>query len=943
MLTCSPLKLWSIDYYNRTAREAGQAAKDAAAANGGLGEYYSEHDTRAPVWLVAGDAHRAAAAVGLSDEQRAGGLADLDVVQQWLDTGIAPNGCCGRRFAETDNHGIDMTFCAPKSVSLLRAFGDDVMQKAVLDAHNSGVREAMEYVHQHAGYTRIHNNLTGRKDLQRLPGMVAAAYQHETSRAGDPHLHTHVIVPNKQPRTDGKLAAVDTDSLWHESKAGGVIYQATMRRALVRSVGAEWGPVDPHTGMAELVGIDPEVITAHSRRSTQLREWADNNLVLIDGPTQGQLAIAQKATRPRKPEGMSWAELRQQWRSDPRGYHLDIDAQRRARTQRRATTVTFDRRRIVDIAAGIDKAAFTRADLVEIIGAQLPVEVDGDDRSPRQQIEAAVDEIAMRVSAPRQAHHREGHERYTIDLILAEEFDLLRLVDARDDRSIVRVTPADTDGLSANQTQVVTAMADSPWLVQPLAAPAGAGKTHCLKALRRAAHRVGRTVVVVAPHGRAVDVALTDCAGDAGYTVDKALIELREGRLTLSPRTVMVVDEAGLIGNNQLRDLLQFTTKAATKVLLVGDAHQLAPVRKRGGMFEQLCTDLPWSQRLSEVWRMRNPHERAASQALRNGGPRPLRRALEWYRRNDRLRCGDPVTMAHDALGAYRADVAAGKDALLIPDSWELCDALNKQIHADRVADDATTVTGARDHQIGVGDIVVTRNNDARINVWAARDHRGRLDTTKAAPQVRNGQRWVVEAIDTRQQHPRIAARRLSDNAVTVLSGDYLRAHVQHGYAVTLQSAQGVTADTSYPIVRATTDRNTLYVGLTRGRDLNRVYVYERIAGEGDHEHAEPTPGVHQTRRGDSHQAATLIRAITRRDNRAQTAHQVAAHTETDQLPHRVASAVGQQVRARAQRLAAQRIRIDQQATERAQQNRWVHEYLANERSRGRGGYDLGL
>ena len=94
---------------------------------------------------------------------------------------------------------------------------------------------------------------------------------------------------------------------------------------------------------------------------------------------------------------------------------------------------------------------------------------------------------------------------------------------------------------------------------------------------------------------------------------------------------------------------------------------------------------------------MRDPAERTASLALRTGGPKPLRRAIEWYRDHDRLRCGDQVTMAHDALESYRADVAAGKDALLIPDSWELCDALNKQIHGDRVAADAPTVTGARD------------------------------------------------------------------------------------------------------------------------------------------------------------------------------------------------------------------------------------------------------
>lgn len=953
MLTCSPLKLWSIEYYNRTAREAGQAAKDAAAINGGLGEYYSEHDTRAPVWTVVGDAHTAAELVGLTDEQRAGGLADLDTVARWMDEGIAPNGARGRAFGPNDNHGFDLTFCAPKSVSLLRAFGDDVVQKAVLDAHNAGVKEALEYLHQHAGYTRVHNKVTGMKDLQRLPGLVAAAYQHETSRAGDPHLHTHVTMSNKQARFDGKLAAIDSDSLWHESKAGGIIYHATERRVLTQSIGAEWGPVDPHTGMAELVGIDPEVIKAHSQRSTQLREWADNNLTLVDGqPTPAQLATAQKATRPRKPEGLSWAELRQQWRDDPRGFRFDFGANRAARKQRQAAPAVFDRRRIAEIAASIDKAAFTRADLVEIIGAQLPVEVAGDDRSPREQIEAAVDEIAMRISETRQAHHREGHERYTIDLVLAEEWDILKMVDARDERASMRVIEADSAGLSADQQRAVTALAESPWLVQPLAAPAGAGKTHSLKALRSAANRAGRRVVVFAPQGRAVDVAITECAGDEGYTVDKALLELRNGRMKLDHRTVVVVDEAGLIGNNQLRELLTYTTPAATKVVPVGDAYQLSPVRKRGGMFEQLCEDLPWSQRLSEVWRMHDPEERTASLALRNGGPNPLRRAVQWYRDHDRLRCGDEVTMAADALAAYRADTAVGKDALLIPDSWELCDALNKQIHHDRVEADAPTVTGARDHRIGVGDIVVTRANTDRIEVWSEADEEGRGHASgrAPAPQVRNGQRWIVEAVDTGEQRPRILARRIGDEARAVLADDYLRDNVHHGYAVTLQSAQGVTADSSYPIVSERTDRSTLYVGMTRGREINRAFIYDRIAGEGDHEHADAVAGVHQARRGDSHQAAELIRTITGREDRPQTVCQVAAETDPAQLPDRVARFVAQRDHDIASRRAAYRAWTDRHADAQAERNRWAHEYVDRTRAQGHTrerssdtGYDIGL
>ncbi len=146
-------------------------------------------------------------------------------------------------------HGFDLTFCAPKSVSLLRAVrADDVTQKAVANAHTAALSEAMEYLATHAGYTRVHNPITGEKDLQKLPGLVAAAYQHETSRAGDPHLHTHVLVPNRQARADGRLVSLDGTSLYHEARAAGVIYQATLRRELHQSLGRGVGASRPVDG-----------------------------------------------------------------------------------------------------------------------------------------------------------------------------------------------------------------------------------------------------------------------------------------------------------------------------------------------------------------------------------------------------------------------------------------------------------------------------------------------------------------------------------------------------------------------------------------------------------------------------------------------------------------------------------------------------------------------
>ena len=158
----------------------------------------------------------------------------------------------------------------------------------------------------------------------------------------------------------------------------------------------------------------------------------------------------------------------------------------------------------------------------------------------------------------------------------------------------------------------------------------------------------------------------------------------------------------------------------------------------------------------------------------------------------------------------------------------------------------------------------------------------------RAEDPVRNGQRWHVFAVDP--DHNRIAARRLEDGARTVFSGDYLREHIIHGYAVTVHSAQGVTADVTHAVLGEGASRNLLYVAMTRGRESNTAYLYERLAGEGDHEHAQPTPGVHVARRGSGREADQLVRAIiANHDEQTHTAHHIAAeNTDREQLPDRV-------------------------------------------------------
>jgi hypothetical protein len=99
------------------------------------------------------------------------------------------------------------------------------------------------------------------------------------------------------------------------------------------------------------------------------------------------------------------------------------------------------------------------------------------ERSPREVVERAVEEVGVRLTAPRAAHQREGHERFTLDRILAEEAAVLDLADARDDRAQLWVKDEDITGLSAQQAHALREIARSPWLVQPLSTR-GRGQDH---------------------------------------------------------------------------------------------------------------------------------------------------------------------------------------------------------------------------------------------------------------------------------------------------------------------------------------------------------------------------------------------------------------------------------------------------------------------------------
>jgi hypothetical protein len=208
-----------------------------------------------------------------------------------------------------------------------------------------------------------------------------------------------------------------------------------------------------------------------------------------------------------------------------------------------------------------------------------------------------------------------------------------------------------------------------------------------------------------------------------------------------------------------------------------------------------------------------------------------------------------------------------------------MADALNQRIHHERIDPDATTITVARGQQVAVGDVVISRRNDPTIDI---RDPYRRAELPAS---VRNGNRWRVAIVDT--DNNVIGCERLDDKARVLFDRDYFREHVSLGYAVTVHSAQGVTADTSIAVLRDGASRNLLYVAMTRGRIANVAQIYEDGSEPSEFNHQKPA-GAYITQRGDSSEAANLIHRIVANDEAAATAHDYAAQTNDEALPERV-------------------------------------------------------
>ena len=712
--------------------------------------------------------------------------------------------------------GFDLTFSAPKSVSVVFGLGDDDVRSAVRNAHDAAVLEALDYLERSAAAVRRGR---GGATVERANGLVAATFRHRTSRAGDPQIHTHVLVANVGQGPDGRWSALDGRRLYAHARTASFVYHAVLRGELSRSLGIEWTPV--RDGIAEVDGVPRHVMRAFSRRRAEIEA------ALLERGASGPRAAEAAALASRRAKGRHVEPDRMidGWRQ--RADALGFDGGRLRELLGRSRLTALDAPALSKIEHDIggpegltrQQASFTRRDVLRGICERVPagapvtsarLERAADAFLGSQRVvpllgarEAVERPDALRLRDGRPVPIALDERRYSTPELLAAERSIVdhalrshRYAAPERSRAVEAALVA-RPTLSAEQRAMVREVCRTDADVAVVAGRAGTGKTFALAAARAAWEATGAPVRGAAVARRAA----RELEIDAGIPSTSVAALLAGGALPAG--VLLVVDEASMVGTRQLAAIVERVRAADGKLVLVGDHRQL-PEIEAGGAFRGLV-HRGAAVELRENRRQRHGWERTALDHLREDR---TEEAVDLYRRHGAL------VVEHDPEQARRRLVAEWftHDGLMIAARRVDVAELN------RLARERLRATGALQGpevplpggRFSVGDRVVVRRND----------HRSGLS---------NGDQAVVTAVGSDRLEVRCGARRVE------LAPDFLLARtqhgeptLQHGYAVTVHVAQGITVDRAY-VLGYGLSRESAYTALSRGRDANRLFIADEV------------------------------------------------------------------------------------------------------------------
>ncbi|MCW3033359.1 MAG: TrwC relaxase [Solirubrobacterales bacterium] len=714
--------------------------------------------------------------------------------------------------------GIDITFSAPKSVSIEWALTDDSTRERIEAAHSKAVTKTVQ--HLLCSVPVVRRRVDGQVIEELAADLVAAEYRHTTARGvepddlPDPQLHSHVVITTAI-RQDGRTVAVASRPIFRSARATGAYY----RSALAQDLEAAGYEIEAGTGRDgryfELTGHPRALIDAFSARSRQVAAAAERFRAKWGrAPERGELRRVKQENKSRK-KLVNRGDLDRAWQHTAE--HVEQAQTSRITVDRAAPAERVDAK-LTERAATFGRSELDAISLEQTVGEFHPNEAL---RLAERMIEsgAVVGLRDGRFTTRRQRDREARLEQRFAELAATRQRNSPREQHRED--ALTSVTERIGHPLDADQAAAVATLT-GPERAAVLIGPAGTGKGVVIDAAALAEQQADHDTYGVAVSGSTAQRLGHDtpALAEKTLTIDAFIQRVEHGRLTLDPGTVVYLDEAGVADTSRLAALTDTVHRGGAKLVLIGDEAQL-PSIGAGGMFDRLAGLVPHAE-LTSVHRTNDQGERRAWTDLRAGR---TDRAMAHYQARGRLHIAptrdEAIERAVQTWARLTRDHTVESVALL-------SDASNVEI--DRLNARAQTFRIERG-QLGAEELPIPGTHygvRAGDRIATIEQHH-----PPEEPRVENGSRGIVLQLDADTET--VLVRFDGTGRETTLTGEDL-AKLRLAYAQHIYRAQGATYDRALVLTGGwQTSHETSYVEASRARHGADWYVNrEELGQEGD-------------------------------------------------------------------------------------------------------------
>lgn len=787
--------------------------KDKEKAPGSIEDYYSQGSDKTPsLWLG-----KAAERLGLSGSvDRADHIQTLQALDPKTGEKLVSTSGENRRY------GWDLTFSAPKSVSIAWAVGSEEVKKSIEEAQTKAVGKVFEHIESHFALARRGSS---EKDtiVKEKAGLLAAAFLHGSSREQDPQLHTHLMLQNLLIREDGTFGTLEPKELFEWKTSLGALYRAELSKE-IKKIGFK---IEADGEYFRIAGIPKDLEEEFSKRRAQIEKSLEQSG--FSGAKASEMAALD--TRKGK-EIIDHTVLEQTWEERAKAHGVTRESIEKLQTESQKNQVFVGLDDIFKKMTSME-SIFQEKDLVKAVAVEMSHQGKGLDEVKEAVKELLADKDLVKL------HGKDGKTYYTTKEIIKLEREILS--NARKgksdtshvlskeiiDQAISRRELEQGFKFSPEQTKAIHHLTETAGAIQIVQGHAGAGKSTALVPVRYAYESAGYEVIGCALQGKTAKL-MQEETGIKATTIAKLLIDLEgftkdDGSFSpptrfLSDKSVIIVDEAMMCDTRTFSRLQTLADRSGSKLILAGDIAQVPPVAAGNPVKAIMKEKGIGFVELTENRRQRTAWQNSASRDIREGR---IKEALAEYGKQGKIDIKETREDGMKLLIEKWSEETDKSKVILTAYRNEDIEKLNELARSKMqenglltgIRAETMTKTGKAEFQAG-----------DRIFFSAGSKKSHHFD----AGSVTNGETGTLTKIEQNEKgiwqfHVKI------DGGETVIFDPKRYDAYKYGYAVTINKSQGATVEKSFNFV-GLQGLEQFYVQMTRHKiDAYLVMTSDQI------------------------------------------------------------------------------------------------------------------